>query len=552
MPVDFDIKDAGILAGFEVWGWPWHGLCTSGVIDLGGGLTKTITTPAHGSAWLIDRALPAIERSPERLLADAALGHEWRNYGMVSGGSVHGTPIGENKFIHVDAAGERWLIGLTFSFQDSALQKVRVTLSIVRFGLFDGGVETPITVDVDVQCTYYTYASYGYVYTNSAGVLEDVWTNGSRFLVGIARQRSGAATPRIHDLYSVIEFTVSGIGGADGSGLVFDAVEVMSDTQLSAGSAEVTGLGVVTGLGTSLTQDSHVVYYDCVVGAPVGVSQEWFYSVKPVPAFELWMASSFDNNYNYSQVYARYAYYDSGGTPRAARLGVGYHKKVVYDSGSQGGVTGALQFWCGPTGSGDHTNTIRADATMTVSGSHQWGIFILENETPIDSLECRQTFQRVQDSILIVPSYAGIPTAVSEPGFGSSRTGILDKVAETSSAITWEGSLASLLSLGPPPASFGPFDTPLNVAALAAAWRDPTPSVIGAEADVKGGALLGLQRIDGKSAAFYKPGADRIYGTILTPLGTKTAPMTPAGNLYFAWQRKTNEFAFAVNPICWV
>jgi len=60
---------------------------------------------------------------------------------------------------------------------------------------------------------------------------------------------------------------------------------------------------------------------------------------------------------------------------------------------------------------------------------------------------------------------------------------------------------------------------------------------------------IGIYRAD-NIAAFYLLDTDRTYGTVATALGDKTT--TETADLYFSWQRKTGDFSFSANPICWV
>lgn len=541
-----------------VWGWPWHGLCSGGSVTLPNASTKTMTQPAHGSAWLIDMGRPAITRTPSQVLEDTALGYEWRNYGMVSGGSVHGTALGPDKFIHVDAAGQCWLIGLAFSFPEYSLQKVRVTISIVRFGLFGEGAKTPIEVVKDVQCTYFTYTIYGATYTGTRGLLEDVWTNGSRCLVSVVRNRA-TVTPLIHDIFSLIEISISGTGGVDGSGLVFDAVEVMRDTQLSYGApASDTPFAFPAVAGSST--------YSC--GSTITVA--W------ASAGQYWLAHPeyrMDDYDNYT--YARFAYYNSAGQPKAARIRKSYNAPMTYlsTSHSSGGSI-SLTDGCSP-GVMQWTTDAALYSTSICRKDYAYGIYLLENDTIIDWLELHQSVTVTEES---VARHAGGPYTVIcgnevtcdifDYGSGSTSwgsTGVTDDAGtisarpytESWSAPQWRGSLASSLPLPTPPDislfEWSRYSPPLSVDALTAIWRSTiTDHETSGVVTITGSAELGLQRIDAKAAAFFVPGTTRTYGTILTPLGNKTTSLTPAGNLYFAWQRKTGDFAFSANPICHV
>lgn len=547
-----DIKDVGILAGFSLWGWPWHGLCTGGVIDLGGGLTKTITPPAHGSAWLIDRALPAITRSAGELAADAALGHSWRNYALISGGRVYDTALGANKYIHVDEAGERWLIGLTFGGGLGG-NSVRITFSIVQFGLFGEGQKTPITVIRDVSCHDITYLMYGYLYQGSEMVLEDVWTNGSRALVSFGLTRT--STPPLKDLFSVIEITITGTGGADGSGLSVAAVEVMQDTELSQGA-----FGISPGPFNPSTVPEGGRTMSPTVSVPGGLHcyhVTWDWDDDSI----MWLDSMSFRNTRDDFRYARFAYYNSAGVPKAARLQKKYEESWWYVSHANGGG-GAQDAYaevdCAINHTWDLTNC-GVWSTTTVRGHYKFGIYLLENDTVIDSLELHQDadglFELAHTPYNTETQQYGDPRSyISPTGLGvSGFYNFNSRHTLTKETAVWQGSLVGVLSLPAPPSGIDPYDPPLDVDDVALVWRRKADNHReSGSAIVTGTAALGIERMDAKAAAFYKPGATRIYGNILTPLGIKTTSMTPADGLYFAWQRKTGDHVFGTAPICYV
>lgn len=566
-----DIKDAGILAGFELWGWPWHGLCTSGVIDLPGSLTKTITAPAHGSAWLIDRGLPAIERTAEQLVIDAALGHEWRNYGMVSGGVVYGTQLGENKYIHVDEAGERWLISMAYSYPEVTLNKVRITFSIVQFGLFGEGVKTPITVVKDVQCSFITYTEYGYAYNSWTTELEDVWTNGSKALVGVYRTRN--SLPLLKDMFSLLEVVITGTGGATGSGLVVDVTEIMPDTSLSYGgypeSIPIQGL-VDAGDPFAWSGDGYVFTPSWVNSNVYG----GHYSATSTGIIPL------NGTDLLEYYYARFAYYNSAGEAKAARIKkVKNFKRTFVGAGgwtSHGTVDGS-----GGTG-------WISDAYLFMysqwKDEHEFGIFLLENDTIIDELSVYQDNNYTENyalvgwpvdepiaedrsPIVVCPTTSCNTEYTALVGWGTSGGGLFweDVAAATTGGPIYKGSLAASLSLPPPKDLRDPggwyYDDdidpvpiePLDIDDLLLRWREPSEPYGGAQV-IAGTASLGIMRFKSKAAAFYKNSDPYVFAQALTPVGMKTVTVSVSGtsDVYFSWQRKTLDSSFSLSPICYV
>lgn len=556
-----DIKDAGLLAHFEIWGWPYHGLCTSGVIDLAGSLTKTITTPAHGSAWLIDRGLDPIVRTSGQLTVDASLGHEWRNYGLISGGVVHGTQLGANKYIHVDEAGKRWLITVGTHTIGLTTNQVGLRFTIVQFGLFGEGVKTPIVVDKIVSCHDITWSMYGYTYEGSEVLLEDVWTSGAKALVSFGLTRT--STPSLKDLFSVMEVVITGSGGADGSGLVISASEVMQDTELSQSIVDsttpinhtVAGSGSYTGSAPTYTiqWDSSGVYWQTVAVIDNGRGGS---------------TGSLAYNIDDSYTYARFAFYDASGNVKAARI-----KKMLRAQNTKTGtsyssegslVANNLNCTDGtPVVDTYYHDDAALIANTTCLEDYTFGIYLLENDTVVDYLEVHQSVsitQHWKKRVSAVPPAPSLTFVCNEwdvLDYSTSGGGIYQKNLHpaTWNAAEWRGSLASALGLPAAPDirdGWGDPD-PMALNDLVLAWRSKTSNHLASgSAAVIGTVELGIQRIDAKSAAFYKPGTTRTYGTVMTPLGNKTASLTPAGNLYFAWQRKTGDFTFSASPICYV
>ena len=83
-------------------------------------------------------------------------------------------------------------------------------------------------------------------------------------------------------------------------------------------------------------------------------------------------------------------------------------------------------------------------------------------------------------------------------------------------------------------------------------WRSNSTIMDGTLA-LTGPALIGLQNMDAKAVGFYAlSGATKIFEAVSTPLGLLATSITPTGYLYFAWQRKTDAYAFAEQPICYV
>lgn len=211
------------------WGWPWHGLITDGVV---GDTGKIVTQPVHGYAWLIDMGLPAISRSAPQLAEDAAMGYEWRNYALIPAGRLYDTFLGANTFIHIDEDSVPWLVTLSFSFPGG--DDFTVDYSIVRFGLFGSGAQTPVTGSETVTCADIALGTHPDTldyYTRRETQMWDVATNGASVLVGIDLILEHLTVEYAH-MCSLVEVSLSGSGGTDGSGLNVELAEIQPHSTL--------------------------------------------------------------------------------------------------------------------------------------------------------------------------------------------------------------------------------------------------------------------------------------------------------------------------------
>lgn len=151
MSLDKGLPGRHLLARAGIMGTPYHGLVREGVLVLPNAESKSYPQPnatqfdTAGSAHLLRRpGQPAVSRSEEEALADAAAGWQWRNVAMLSGSNqqLYGRDI--RGWVYIDPDGGRWMlrfvndlaslnfgIGATFS----------LTLNIRRFGGFGSDPE---------------------------------------------------------------------------------------------------------------------------------------------------------------------------------------------------------------------------------------------------------------------------------------------------------------------------------------------------------------------------------------------------------------------------
>ena len=533
-----DIKDAGILAGFERWGWPWHGLCEGGAIGSSG---KTIPQPAGGNAWLIDKGLPALTLTPEQIASEAAAGREWRNYGMISGGQVYGKPFPifasarlgprNSTFIHVDEDGVNWMVNALGTVPSA--NTVRLTLSIVRFGHFESGVgaQTAITKTVDISCEDIEPS------TEHAKIvdLQDVWTNGSKALFCVFIIAGDTAL-----VFSAIELTLTGAGGADGSGLAVAAIEVKGQSSLTPNAGNQTGSigttgsvmsGIIGAPGSLYTNN-----YDCSGGADDCITSEQGRNPDGEFAWSGGGLHPLVSGYDKSYIRCRWCNYSATGEVRAYRYK--YRKIIDHWISGAPAVSGSM----GPNICYYNQPTVcvySANWIIEVEGLESNGAYLLVNDTVIDEVVHVRHFAGSQPWIAKgggINCFEGcdINTQYNDAG---------TTYAETSSE--WTGSLPISTSLDWKYIDGGSFWG----ANLIAGWESDAPVGESYTFLSDDSTRVGLRRTD-NIAAFYLLDPGRTYGAIVTPLGDKATSET--GALYFAWQRKTGEFAFSANPICYV
>ena len=539
-----DIKDAGILAGFAVWGWPYHGLCAGGSITLPNAATHPMIQPPNELTWLIDMGLQPIERSPTELLADAAAGFEWRNYALISGGMIYGKALNAGSFnpdafIHVDIEGKRWLVKWISAYITTSKLAAVFTFSACEFGrlVTDGATALPVEFTVVIPSD--SMASAHGVFD-----LEDVWTNGSRALLGIYRIVPTSQTtdgtpiePWLKDMVSLVEVVISGAGGADGSGLVFSGTEIRGRPQLdypetirAPGTAQTDPM--VPGYSYICTQDQQTSVITCQY------IQSGFVSF-----FTAMGGILFEDSEFYPTAKARFAYYKPDGSAVAAKLKIGSNESFTI-----GGLT--LQT-SGADVFDPNTSTwdYGAHAIYTGSGSGvcRQGIYLMEDNAIIDKIEFVQNivFSRTADQW-----QGGSPVITYSPNLTFYDVG------------HWESNLTASISIPTMRNEFGKVS--FTVAqTLMEAWRklaDDTGASTGNYErsgsgidDVTWGTGFGIQRIAERAAGFFKlNGATRTYGAIMSPYGVLAAGVTSSANIYLTGNRKTGAVMTAESSICYV
>lgn len=544
-----DIKDAGILAGFRRWGWPYHGLAeTVGGNTTIAGSGKLIELVYNGHAWLIDKGMPAVDIAPSEVIAEAAEHREWRTYAQISGSVVYGKRLpwrvafgqsSPSAFIHIDAAGVPWLINLDLVEWPSA-NHVKLDFEVVKFGEFrQEDPPAPLSRNATATCTAIEPGDLVSIvnksYIERDVLLFDVHTNGSKALFGVCGEYGAAyyGSSGYIDVLALIELSISGTGGADGSGLGFTLVEAMGQPVLTTWGPNTGPTNVEPGSGIF----SGHVYSG--VSTPIG-AQDYDGSCLSWSASQgtteiLWRGDKTDGLGHSTAVECgvvtqfcncRYATYDADGHIQAWRIRyrrtVDHSIAAIDDSGLLGGSS------C-DTGGTALTHTI----SVSIVGGSREGYTILSNDSEIDKVE----------RVIV---YAGTQLQTYGPCiFGGS--GCLwtfthpTPYAATSS--TWDGSLSAAL-----PAGTGWPDTGAN-RWIMWSFADVRAVNLNTPQALPDGTKVGIYRTT-NAAAFYVGDPSRVYGNVCTQVGIQSTALT--GNFYFAWQRKTGDSAISPNPCCYV
>lgn len=506
-----DIRAVGALAGFERWGWPWHGIISGGTI---GSTGKAHPQPVNNDAWLIDRGLSALDLTAEQIAAEAAAGREWRNYALIPGGHVYGTHLGNDTFIHIDIVGDAWRITLSYSFPSA--QTLRITADITRFGflIISDVPVVPVTVQkiVDVVCAEIELVNAVNTYSSRYAQIEDVWTNGSKVLLGVLLEQIP-----FNDLFSVVTLTLSGSGGTTGSGLEVTAVESIAQPNLT------------TGVDTGSYQTTGYLNAGIIVSGsnacPAGQTWTASFSIDLFPV-DTWVIDYTTKNI---KTYARYAFFSMAGDPIAVRLRMGYT-----DGYRRTPAVFELSYYSSVAGCGEGVALPGKQATWSKSSETKWGVWLLENDTVVDSVsrtrDITQTWfwNESVDGGSFSPAYLEFA---------------LPLISETYTTFE-SGSLASYL---PPGASLPQMPNTLED------FRRSGVSAYRVFDNMGSGVYIGIHRMNAKATAFaVQTATGLVYATASTPLGNLAVGITPATTTNFAYQRKTGEYTFAVTPICYV
>lgn len=170
------------LARYGICGTPWHGPVMSAQLTLPNGATMPYRQPTGDihrgecAAWLLAvPGIPAVVRSEQEQLDDAAAGMQWRNVATISGDQMqlYGKPLGAGNWIYVDPDGGRWLVksGLHGANVHTLAAAGKITLRLRRFGVIDGTTAADIEVEIPVGYTSFVSAGWASYPSNGDGSL---------------------------------------------------------------------------------------------------------------------------------------------------------------------------------------------------------------------------------------------------------------------------------------------------------------------------------------------------------------------------------------------
>lgn len=518
-----DIKDAGILDGFTRWGWPFHGIIAGGTIGATG---QAHPQPLDGNSygnnmgWLIDYGMPAVTLTPDEATYFAGLNMEWRNYALIAGGYAYGTYIGAETYIHIAEDGTAWRVALAYSYP--VANTLRITATIERFGYLriDGEytAPAPAVVTADVACASIELVSpYSYRYSS----LQDVFTNGSKALIGVLLRQGGG-----DDLFSLVELTITGAGGENGAALTLSAAEVKAAAALTPGAL------IETPLGPPLTWFTKDLAYINDSQTQCGPDEALFTITAVMVDRDYGSEVNYDQKWTY--IYARYGYYNAAGNVVAVRFkdyeSTEDTRALLVDLHISGGTTTGsctCVYKSNPPACPNHPSA-ETSGTIRQTNSHKRGYYLMENDSVIDEISWL---------------YVVTTDTVYTTGSASSST--------TSGTLTKQGALSAYIADSTPA---NPFPGSINSGAMMNAFRSPFQQDF-SSAQVFNGSTkaIGLHKMSSKAVAFVgSDGPLSDYGIVSSPLGPLATALTPAASINFAFNRKTGEYTFANEPICYV
>lgn len=533
-----DIKGAGILAGFERWGWPWHGSIQSGTIGTTG---IAHAQPLTGETWLIDTGRAPPDMTPQEILDEAAAGRTWLNYAhapVTLGGStnartcmVYGHTLPNNSYLHIDEAGACWQITLSFSITTAGVASV--TANIHRFGLLvTDGTVNPADIVLTDSITAYT----GPAMTSPAGWLNDVYTNGSKALIAFHEFAFSIRRPVV----ACVEVAFTGVGGSTGAGLSMALSVPIPTSQLYLDQNTTTQAPpYATGVHGYQPHEQVVCdnCYDCDGETPPRHSAFTFTFDGEIMLND--SGAAYDRA-SYVLLNTRRVYYDQAGSAKAVSLRVAAETDVIFQSVVPASVTGqAYGYNSGGSAIFVCFGTVFTPARIDFYNEKRTSIELIVGGSVLDSASftARQYWEQVE---------ALNPNGIPQPT--TWYTNLISDTAVTSSAGDF---VAKLLATGLPAEEFIDIFAPYSF--LAEDWNGYTEkAAISRDLSASQTTQVGISW-DGLAAAFFvapPSGTPRTYGNAATPGGA--LPIVTTGEWFYSRDRKNGTHSISTVRNCWV
>ncbi len=214
------------MSGEPTFGHPWHGvithstgkLMTNGAIEVdavgtlplddetGRGRGKLMTVKVPG--------MPAVTTPP----AAAALGWQYLNYGILSGGEnrLYGKNIGARRWIYIAPDGSPWLAQFSMAFSGDVVPPGctgNITINFYRFGQFDvpsaSYVATVSGVSFPLSSAEVSLGFSGFDDVDAILYLNDISSNGSKALFSMCLMEASEFQPCQRQYY-LFEVVLSG------------------------------------------------------------------------------------------------------------------------------------------------------------------------------------------------------------------------------------------------------------------------------------------------------------------------------------------------------
>lgn len=241
-------------------GNPFHGLIVNGEIELPNAELLPHGQPDGGSTVSVGEAgLPAPVRDAEEQAFDTANGFQWFNKAVLSGvdNYFYGQALGRDRIIYVDPEGQSWILKADFDKRvQGSFAEIEVTLTH-KLGIFDSdqvlgeaGAPGLQPIEEILKLPFFLLddpaAERGRIIDfTPGGGLKNLEQNrdGTDIMINLHGSFNGALPGSRQHLLFAFRFSISGVGGEDGAGIVVSnpviyrseaqCLDIGTDTQIT-------------------------------------------------------------------------------------------------------------------------------------------------------------------------------------------------------------------------------------------------------------------------------------------------------------------------------